>query len=639
MKKHIVALTSLAVTSCAFAWDGSGPSDTDLQSVDENGVITQGAYAGDSGLLLTGSQGSGIFAAKTGTAKSVWLKLGALTSSGNDGLFAGANGADVGTTNLEISGAATNINGNVFGGGLNGNVNGDTHVSMTGGLLKDRLFGGGESGATVTGDTHVSVSGGSFSAGALYGGGYAARSGSTVSGNTNIAISGAAQFGSVLDLSMYGMGTFVTTANIYGGGLADELAPNGVSSVGGSTSVAVNGGTIYGDVYGGGQDGQNGGGKSTVGQNTNVTVNGNTTIGYMSGDTLYGGNVFGGGQSWSSSLSSTENGVQKTGGGTQVLGSSNVTVDGGSILGSVYGGGVGSNIYAAGQTGGASEVKGGARVVVNGGTVQGNIYGGGLSGDFLEYDTATTPGTPIVVQAGAGGAAEVKGSVDILVSGGTIKGDIYSGGSGKNATVSGKATVSFVGEGANLAFSGTVYANGENGGVVLGEKSVRFGDGQTAFTGTFEGTIADGFDTLEVSAQSAVVFAQAFNVDTLVIDYSQAASPLARGAASAQASGATVELAEGTTFSTLEILSDFALSKGDTVSLGDVFGGSLSIVMYNLGLSDDSLKIVDNAGNAYALEVSGDGTVTVSDVTPVPEPAACALILGALALAAGRRRK
>lgn len=99
-------------------------------------------------------------------------------------IYGGGNNAAVSkNTEVRISGATTVIEGYVFGGGDEGAVNGGTVINMAGGHLLKSMFGGGNK-ATVAKDTDVAISGDSTVDVNVYGGGNEGE----VTGNTHIKI-------------------------------------------------------------------------------------------------------------------------------------------------------------------------------------------------------------------------------------------------------------------------------------------------------------------------------------------------------------------------------------------------------------------------------------------------------------------
>ena len=140
-----------------------------------------------------------------------------------------------------------------------------------------------------------------------------------------------------------------------------------------------------------------------------------------------------------------------------------ITIEGGTITGSVYGGGFNKNSY----------VKENTSIVITGGTVQNNVYGAG------DGDT-------------------VNGSTYIEIDGGTIEGNVYGG--GKNgSTVEKDSTVKLL----SGDVKGTVYAGGKDeSSTVKGNKTLLVGSKEKAYTGTV-GNIT-GFDEIIVAEGSSL---------------------------------------------------------------------------------------------------------------------------------------
>ncbi len=140
----------------------------------------------------------------------------------------------------------------------------------------------------------------------------------------------------IVDITVKGQAEVL--GNIYAG------ARNKYGQVGG-TDVKIQGGSVTGDVYGGGSYDSTAKISAICQGDTNVSVSGGSV----------GGNVYGSGKQ------------------DIVQGSSNVTISGGQISKNVYGGGKGSTIAQ------------GTNLTLAGGTVVGNIYGTG-EGDTVGGD-------------------------------------------------------------------------------------------------------------------------------------------------------------------------------------------------------------------------------------------------------------
>ena len=297
----------------------------------------------------------------------------------------------VNNTNVEISGTAF-VTGSVYGGGENGHVLGNTSVTVSGGQIG---CGDGETGPYTSGWDGTSMKecaswpytdngatydmyagtpnynseGGSKEAtnghtfyGNVFGGGsgytpYAAgkwmRSAGRVEGNTSVTITDGhiltnvyggneqTDVGNGLSLEAGKGKCTVTmtggtvgvprthsdrlahpvTGNVFGAGKGDKrVLFNRWTNVG-STEVSVSGGTVYGSVFGGGEDGH-------VLGNAKTTISGTSTVIGTLGTTGSDGNVFGGGRG---SVTALTAGV--------VCGDVSLDILGGMIKGSVYGGG------------------------------------------------------------------------------------------------------------------------------------------------------------------------------------------------------------------------------------------------------------------------------------------------------------
>ena len=299
-----------------------------------------------------------------GTNITVNFSGGTLTP--NDGLVLGtylnvgeSSDAKLGDIVLNMTGGTVNM---IRGGNNINNASDISDISSSVNSVKININGG-----TITGKGSDAIRGG--------GGSY-----SNVEGLVDIIISNNADI----------------TGNIYGG------ARNNGAYVG-KSSISIRGGTIKGNIFSGGSEGE-------------TTVKGDSNI-YFSNASLTG-NIYGGGN-----------------GGT-IEGKSNIYLDSGVVGGSVYGSGIGD------------KVVGTSSVSLRGGTVNGNIYGAG--------DGSTVGGANVSISAGtlngdiyaAGENSTVSGNVSVIFSGDgaapTVSGVIHGGKeAGSNSTVSGSSTLQF----------------------------------------------------------------------------------------------------------------------------------------------------------------------------------------------------
>ena len=167
-----------------------------------------------------------------------------------------------------------------------GLVEGDAKIEITGGHILTNVYGGNEV-TNVLGKSTVKMSGGT------------------------IGVPRTKEQIEALPMCGY----------IYGAGKGDERIHFNTSTNVGSAEVEVSGGIVYGSVYGGGEDGH------VLGDVT-VTIKEGAKIGSC-GTSYFDGHVFGGGRGFS--------GIAQTAG--TVGGNVTLNIEGGTMLGSVYGGG------------------------------------------------------------------------------------------------------------------------------------------------------------------------------------------------------------------------------------------------------------------------------------------------------------
>ncbi len=249
--------------------------------------------------------------------------------------------------------------GNVFAGGSGfypyapgkwlksaGHIGGTASVTVTGGHILNNLYGGCEM-ADIDGAVTVTMTGGTIGV---------PRTSAQIKANPN-------------------------SGNIYGAGMGDKRIFFNTSTNVASATVDISNGTVYGAVYGGGEDGHvMGNVTTTISQPAEKT----TVIG-CDGQSGYDGNVFGAGQGHIGALTA---GV--------VGGNASLTVTGGTLNGSAYGGGriasvgtyfamatiddpnnpgqkIPNPLYGKMQEG---DDHGNLSVNLTGGTIYQNVYGG-----------------------------------------------------------------------------------------------------------------------------------------------------------------------------------------------------------------------------------------------------------------------
>ena len=215
-----------------------------------------------------------------------------------------------GTENYDSKGGRTTADdghtfyGNVFGGGSGvipyrpgqwhpeaGSVGGNTEVNITGGHILTNIYGGNEL--------------------------------TDVYGKCTVNFGGTATLGVPRTLKQ--IAAHPLTCYLFGAGKGDQRVLFNKKTNVKEVEVNITGGTIYGSVFGGGEDGH-------VHRDVNMTIGNDDhsgpTIGQW-GTSYVDGNVFGGGRGFGADAYTAGN----------VAGSVKLDIKGGSILGSVYGGG------------------------------------------------------------------------------------------------------------------------------------------------------------------------------------------------------------------------------------------------------------------------------------------------------------
>lgn len=459
------------------------------------GVVGGGiaeTYYGGGGSAVSKVKGTSFVAINGGTIEGI--AYGAVAAGKSSAAVVGggmANGAgsSASVTNTSVTIAGGKIDGKVVAGGLaiNGGtttVKESTLLTMTGGEVTGDLIGGnllekdGEEDSGIAGST-VNVKGGTV-AGEIYGGSYVRNTAATSAvNNTTVNISGGT------------IGAKVPQAwaqYVVGGGKAMSNNTATESNVLETAAVNISGGEITrGAVVGGGfarAQGASGSAKATV---TNSVVN-------LTGGSLVG--VVGGGLA-----ENTSTGAEAT---AKVTNASSLTIGGDvTVKGIIYKGN-----DTAEEASSAAVIGGGlayskndlnatasvdiANTTINGGTIKGDVYAGGMADGTnatsnVETANLTIAGGTITGDVYAGGYILKDGTADVtnanvILKGGEVTGKVAVG----NAT---NATITLDGTGAKVT-------NGFEGNET---STLAFNN----YNSTFENT-AYGFGTISVAEGSTV---------------------------------------------------------------------------------------------------------------------------------------
>jgi len=488
-----------------------GTSSVTINGGTING-IAYGAVAGNAGTSSAAVVGGGLANGDGSTATvdstSVTIANGTINGKVVAGGAAVNGGSSTVTHDTSLTMTGGKVDGDLIGGGFvdssvdssagtannKANVDGSTHITVSGGSLVDaEIIGGGSvrnatGEANVTGDTHVTVTKYANKLNDqqwvqyVLGGGKAMTNGTqtataNVAGSTNVTIGEQGATGKALDIQ------FGTVA---GGGLAraqkggDEATANVTNA-----NVTVHSGILSG-VAGGGiaESYSNGTAKATV-TNANLTINGGTINGvkYKGVDTnkvkvaVLGGGI--------------AKGTEATANAT----TTNTVINGGTINGHVVAGGL--------ADGGTATVTN-ANLTINGGEINGSVYAGGAA---LNSGTATVENFDVRITGGTINGHVVAGNYtgDTGASTFTLLGaSPYSGGSSKGSiTIGGGATIG----------GGVSVGDGVKANVIIDGDDAKVGKGYTGnaestltfqnYNSTFNNT-ATGFGTLSAAAGSHV---------------------------------------------------------------------------------------------------------------------------------------
>ncbi|MBQ9200869.1 MAG: chitobiase/beta-hexosaminidase C-terminal domain-containing protein [Bacteroidales bacterium] len=577
-----------------------------------DGTVTAGVYGG------CNSQGSvdGTIAVNiTGGT------IGAANSLANvHGGGYGEATETAGNVNVTINGADVNIYGDVYGGSALGNVNDEitdaTTVTLTAGTVNGNIYGGGlgdaENAALVNGTADVVINGGTVT-GNVFGANNVngtPKGAVTVTVNgTDIPVSGYAL------AEVYGGGnmanyspTVVTTpatvvvngcdnsiGYVYGGGNAADVP---------ATSVTVYGGNI-GTVFGGGH------GDKDAEPATEANVSGDVTVN-IHGGTI--GQVFGGSNSKGTISGEVSVLVEKTGlcamkigevygGGNQADGNAgsvtigctgdwtttgdknhtNANTTDNRIgyelegIGTVFGGANNANI-------GTSENHSDITLSINSGMVAnvfgGNNNGGTIYGDITVNIEKTSDGCGWYVGNvyGAGNLAPYSGTPEVYIKNGEVSINVYGGGKGASAVVTGDPSV-VIGD-ANAGYSaivgGDVYGGGDAAGVT-GNTSVTYNDANaSSHVGRlFGGGNAAGVSgTVGVTLTNGQVNGGVYGGCNASGSVGAVVIALNGGQVGATGSGNEADVYGGGYGASTTTTDDIAVTLNGTTVYGDLYGGS-----------------------------------------------------------------
>lgn len=394
-----------------------------------------------------------------------------------DYLFGGSRNADIGTAEAPANIVLTIAGGlydYVFGGNnQGGTIYGNVTLNLFGGTINEAAFGGNNADGDIKGKITVNM----LQQGTcglvvhnIYGGGYDAAYAPTTPGDypeinlihgtvsKKTDHTGGSVFG-----GGYGSTATVTSSPVVNVGynasmatLVEDLLPSG-------TSLSTAHVSIAGDVYGGGE-------MASVTGNTSINVNKVPTTSGIDATTYIGGDIYGGCLGDLESIGEGHSDVA-----AEVDGNVQVTVNGGTINGSVFG----CNNVNGAPTGSVNVDIYGTDTPTSGYALS-HVFGGGNQAAY-----AGTPevvihncGNSIEYVYGGGNAASVEGT-NVTVYGGNTIGDVYGGCYGADVTDYG-TDVKIRGGKIGRVFGGNNQSGSVTGNIKVDiDKQIEPGDGHT----------------------------------------------------------------------------------------------------------------------------------------------------------------
>ncbi len=355
------------------------------------------------------------------------------------------------------------------------------------------IYGGWKDANDTAGGTSITIEGGTVND--VYGGGHATAtnnqtSNANVTGDTSIVVNGGTVTGDI-----FGGGDADSTAG--GSGLQFNNEAKAYANVTGSTSIEINGGTVEGSIHGGGDaDATDKSVRGTASAQANVT--GSTSIVVSGGEV--GGSVYGGGDK------ETTNDILGNASAQADVGSTDIDITGSTVGGDVYGGSrdggisgstdvdisdssVGGSVYGGSEKG---TVTGSTAVIVkDDSTVSGNVYGGGRNGNVGgSTSVGITDSTVNGDVYGGSRDGDVGGNTDVAITGSSVTGNVYGGGQGvllNPSDIGGTTNVTVINSTVGEIYGGGDRSNASGTSVTMG--------GTTAATAIYAGSRNSGWSS------------------------------------------------------------------------------------------------------------------------------------------------
>lgn len=244
--------------------------------------------------------------------------------------------------------------------------------------------------------------------------------------------------------------------------------------------------------------------------------------------------------------------------GENSIGNTELFVNGGNLLGNVYGG---SRVATA--TIGSAKARSSTPatlVTVTHGTIEESVYGGGKDGT-------------------------INGDTQVVLTGGTVKGNVYGGGSG--GSINGNSSVTI--DGNLAAILGNTISGGGSGGTISGNSTVNI---INASASDYDGTIDKFIGTISGGAKADATAASpsgVYGTRTLAFDNSKL---------------------QGTAFDTATIADFDAITLSNSAITLTSLGGATELT-----LQDSTLNITGDADSLESLSMDIDSGLMIDSIS------------------------
>ncbi|HCH84065.1 MAG TPA: hypothetical protein DFL85_00970 [Lentisphaeria bacterium] len=611
----------------------------------KNGNVSSGTYVrinagNDAWGGLTGDVHGGGSNGRVGGKAEIFLDYGNI--EGN--IYGGGTGSAsvvAGGTLINLDNAGAVVSGGIYGGGRDGAVvSGGAVVNILNGSVTD-VYGGGKN-SLVEGDTTLTLTGGNITGEAFAGG-----NGGNVTGNARLVLN------TTVDGDIYGGGrngdVYGSTAleinadfkgDIYGGGSGGDVF--------GKISIALTAGCAAADkfIYAGGTGDVNT--AAGTGDAITVTIDSpaygsayNIVLGTRNGSgaggnsTIYGdirlNLIRNGAASGAASGRIYMGGYRTVSGTTTVTGKAYLSIGAVTLSGILFAGG-----YASGS-GAVVTIEGGSVLTLNGTDTSGfTMLGGYATGAGAHSEIGTSSnnaGVSLTVSGGSrlgsitgggyavsGGSATVYGDAAITISDAARVGMIYGGGYalGGTAVNTGRTDISVNGGNAQLNYIyGGGYAGADSTSTLIGGAAIRLTNYTRGDIGIYGGGRSQSNGTVIVGNSGMSEKGAVVTIDGTTSVLTVAGGGAAFGTGSTTVYGGTSITINGGSVSGKLYGGGHAADGGASYVYGDteiVINGGTFGHIFGGGITTGSGVSIVNGSTGITLNCSGANVITTNSV-------------------------